>query len=281
VVWPDDELDIIDTGIAEGAPAECDPVVGEPQRHHVDGWADPAMHGLGLKLAEQPCRECHGEDLRGNLGPSCDSCHREGWRTTCTYCHGGTMNDTGAPPRDLTGELAELTFAAHTSHVSEQNHLPFDCTECHAEPEDVLSLGHVLDGTAARAEVDFSRGRSNEGTYLGDGSCSSLWCHGNGRGANGSWSVARGKPTCNECHSGPGVVDGLSTPHDKHLEEGLLCTECHGATVDATGRIIGLAQHVNRQVDLQLVPEMLRSNGACSGTCHGEDHQSVTWSGDD
>jgi hypothetical protein len=230
-------------------------------------------------MAEQNCRECHGGDLRGEIGASCDSCHQEGWRSNCTFCHGGELDNSGAPPRDITGEVADLTFNAHRSHVSEQNHLPFDCNECHLKPDDILSIGHLLDETPARAEVVFTNGRSGEGTYLGDAECASLWCHGNGRGANGSWSVARGKPTCNDCHVGPsGAWENLSRPHRKHLEEGITCADCHSATVDRSGSIIGLDRHVNRQVDLQLVPEMTRDDGRCSGTCHLEPHQGEVWS---
>lgn len=279
---PGPEVEVVAAWIRDGAPLDCAaPTDVTPARNHPEGWADPAMHGLALKLGELPCRDCHGTDLTGDLGPSCDSCHREDWRTECTYCHGGTEDDTGAPPRDLTGELADLTFAAHTAHGSAQNHAPFDCTECHAKPTEVTSAGHVLDGTPARAEVDFANGRSPEGRYEGDGACANLWCHGDGRAPNGTWSVAAGRPGCNDCHGGPtggrDAWERMSGAHEDHLREGLACADCHGGTVDASNRIVGLDLHVNRTIDVVTVPAITRTAAGCTGTCHGEDHAGERW----
>lgn len=279
---PAAEVEVVSAWIRDGAPLDCAPPTDvTPTRNHPEGWADPAMHGLALKLGELPCRDCHGADFTGQLGPSCDSCHRDGWRTECTYCHGGTDNESGAPPRDLNGELADLTFTAHTAHGSARNHAPFDCIECHAKPTDVTSAGHVLDDTPARAEIAFTSGRSGEGVYQGDGACANLWCHGNGRGANGAWSVAQGRPGCNDCHGGPGggrdAWGRMSGAHEDHLREGLACADCHGGTVDGTNQIVGLELHVNRTVDVVTVPEITRTAAGCTGTCHGELHSGAGW----
>ena len=272
-----DEIELVRAWIDGGASADCEAPNVTAKRHHPDGWADPAMHGLELKLAGQNCKDCHGEDLTGRLGPSCDSCHRDGWRTECTYCHGGTVDMTGAPPRDLTGVIADLSFDAHTAHVSESNHAPFACTECHVEPTEATSPGHFLDRTPARAEVDFSGGRSAGGQYAGDASCTNLYCHGNGQ-TPGSWSVAQGRPGCSDCHLGPnaGRWRTMSGAHDRHLRENLACTECHAGTVDRQNQIVGLDLHVNGTPDV-VVTEIPRNGDTCNGLCHGEDHANRGW----
>ncbi len=279
VVMEDAEIESLQRWIDAGAPTDCEAPEVVPDRHHPLDWADPARHGLAFKLADENCRDCHAQDFTGFVGPSCDSCHKSGWRTNCTYCHGNDIDGTGAPPRDINGEDFPLTFIPHTSHVSAQNHAPFDCVECHAKPTDVTSMGHVLDGTAGRAEVDFSGGRSSEATYNGDASCSNLWCHGNGQGPNGSWSAAQGTPTCDDCHNGP-TSNGinLSGAHRRHLREGFVCADCHAGTIDRTNQIVGLELHVNRQVDLQMPAAITRNAaGHCSGVCHGESHSNRAW----
>ena len=82
-------------------------------RHHPDGWAAADTHGLAAKFVQEDCRSCHGLQLDGGpVGVSCDGCHQPNWKTTCTFCHGGTDNQTGAPPRDITNATAidQLVF---------------------------------------------------------------------------------------------------------------------------------------------------------------------------
>lgn len=249
-------------------------------RHHPEGWAAPAMHGAELARVAQDCRGCHGAQLTGLLGPSCDSCHAPGWRQDCTFCHGGDDNPTGAPPRDL-GGITPPSFRAHTAHVSAQNHAPFDCTECHAKPTDPLTMGHVFDDTPGIAEVRFDQAgaRSPRGTYDGAGTCSNLYCHGDGRNSTGVIRHDAPRPSCTGCH-GPGVT--LSGAHEKHLDEGAQCVDCHAATVDGSERIIAPALHVNTVIDVMLTaPGMTRAAATCTGTCHlgvkSEDHLSTSW----
>lgn len=271
---------LVEAWIAEGASLDCEPTTSTvtPQRHHPDGWAEPAMHGTAMKLGLQPCNDCHGSGLDGRLGPSCDSCHQPQWRTTCTYCHGGTDNETGAPPRDLSGTTAtaDLTFIAHTAHVAGPRHPAYDCITCHEKPTDVLSLGHAFDDTPGRAEVAIA-----DGDYEGGGRCANLYCHGNGQ-TPGAVSHDDGPRGCNDCHAGPNagrdIWDTMSGEHADHLREGVECVDCHGATVDAANTIATDANHVDGQVQLSFSAATLtRSNGTCSGTCHMQAHDAETW----
>lgn len=279
---------LVQEWIEAGASVECELEEPPPpvERHHPDGFADPTVHGPELKLGRQDCRTCHGENLTGGSGPSCDSCHSGGtaWRTQCTFCHGGTETETGAPPRDLDGELdpMRISFRAHTPHVSERNHAPFDCVQCHLKPSDVLSARHVFDDTPGQAEVDFSGGLSAGGVYNGSGSCSNLYCHGNGRTA-GSYDHLFARPDCGTCHGSiSNGGSGLSDPHEDHLEEGVTCDQCHSATATARGTaILDPGRHVNGTIDVVLASGTLtRENGTCTGSCHGEEHGGRLWRDD-
>jgi hypothetical protein len=253
-------------------------------RHHPAGFYDPAQHGVAAKVQEETCTDCHGADLTGGTDaePSCDSCHPADWRTDCTFCHGGTDNTTGAPPRDIRGETdaAATSFPEHTAHVTTNIHEAFDCVQCHTRPTDVLSVGHVFvgDTTKGVAEVSFSAGLSSAGTYAGAASCSNLYCHGNGQGNNGTAESGEDFSACSDCHGSATRRSGdLSGRHEDHLEEGLSCEDCHADTVSDADTIADPALHVNGTADLHLPDTMERTGGRCTGTCHGETHDRRTW----
>ncbi|MBI5544180.1 MAG: CxxxxCH/CxxCH domain-containing protein, partial [Deltaproteobacteria bacterium] len=84
---------------------------------HPAGWM--AQHGAEANKGLSGCTSCHGADLLGGTsGASCNQCHAT-WKTNCTFCHGGTDNQTGAPPEDVAGLTAtsEPTVGAHSAHV--------------------------------------------------------------------------------------------------------------------------------------------------------------------
>ncbi|RME24012.1 MAG: hypothetical protein D6798_12290 [Deltaproteobacteria bacterium] len=266
-----------DTGGSTGSQGDGGSAGGD--RFHPDGYDDPAVHGLEAKLNVQDCRDCHGADLAGGSGLSCDSCHPEGWRTDCTFCHGGSSNPTGAPPLDIDGtaDPAAISFMAHTTHVTGSIAAPFDCSECHLEPDEATSPGHLFDDTPAVAEVDFSAGLSDAGLYDGKGGCSNLYCHGDGRGDNGT-SVDDGVPrTCASCHpdetSGSTAWSSMSGEHSRHLNEGLDCAWCHFDDVDHDKNVIDPSLHVDGMVEQTFEKSTIwRISGTCIGYCHGQLH---------
>lgn len=284
-----EQVQQIQRWIAEGASLECTQVTIEVDgglgRAHPEGFREPAVHGTEMKLQMQDCRTCHGADLTGAAGPSCDGCHQAEWRTNCTYCHGGTDSTLGAPPRDLSGvvEKTALTFQAHTPHTTTgQGHPAYDCTQCHQKPEHVLSEGHAFDDTPGRSEVNFGAGLSATGVYAGNGACNNLYCHGNGRGTLGMYSHDQAAPECGSCHavqsSGSTAWRTLSGDHRTHLSEGITCSECHGGVIDPAGAIIGPDLHVDGQKALVFsATGFTRTNARCSGTCHNERHTNRTW----
>ena len=274
--------------IREGANMDCAPGTSTSTtdaRYHAEGYAEATVHGYELELGlEADCRQCHGQALEGeDDAPDCDSCHQAGWRDDCTYCHGGVDDDSGAPPRDLAGvrELALASFKAHTPHGTEANHAAYACGECHVEPTDVLSVGHIFDDeTAGVAEVVFAGGLSRQGQYDGNGACSNLYCHGSGR-VTGAASHDDAKPDCNACHAGPTAVSAwatLSGQHRKHMRERVACTDCHAGTVSAANTIIGPLLHVDGDEDVDFGDNAVtRTNARCTGTCHNERHTNETW----
>lgn len=258
---------------------------GGAGRYHPEGFAEAEVHGLAAKLQAEDCRDCHGADLAGaGLATSCDDCHPSGWRTDCVFCHGGDETELGAPPRDIDGSsvLEALSFRAHTAHVTDGIHAAFDCIQCHTKPTDVLSAGHVFDDTPAASEVGFSAGLSAQGMSAG-GQCASLYCHGNGNGTLGSIAHTDPAPTCGGCHAYVGspttAISAMSGEHRRHLAEGLACSECHQATVDAAGSIVQRLLHVNGFAEVA-IPSGFQHDPAthtCSGTCHARIHLNEHW----
>lgn len=281
---PDAEAELFRVWIAEGATDDCGTLggdTGDVERYHAAGYGAPDAHGLDAKLQAEDCTSCHGADLGGGTsGVSCDSCHAPDWRTTCTFCHGGTDNATGAPPRDIDGSDAELSFPPHTTHVTETIKPAYDCVQCHAKPTDALTPGHVFvgDDTPGTAEVDFTGGISPTATWDGAG-CSNLYCHGNGQTPDGAIQATDPAPVCGQCH-GVASTDGagLSGEHGRHVGR-FDCAECHGATAGAGDTIADPTRHVDGTKDFAVTEPLTfdATTGACAGSCHGEVHDGRTW----
>ncbi len=236
---------------------------------HPADYGDGAVHGADLKQGKTDCRGCHGLDLPGSVGiPSCDSCHQAGWRTRCSYCHGGGENAAGAPPPDLFGRVATTVIGvgSHTAHGSRTTHPAYPCTACHAAVTDALTPGHVFDDTAGRAEVVFSGGLSPAGQYAAPG-CNNLYCHGSGLTNGAATSFVPGTPLdCQSCHP----TAGLSFSHSHHPALG--CQTCHFTVAGNSTSIKNPDLHVDgvRQVSLE-VGTWNSTTRTCSGTgspCH-------------
>lgn len=276
---PDDTADSADTGET----AETGETGETGETWHPAGFSSSDVHGHEAKYQVEDCASCHGSDLGGgSSGVSCDDCHDDGWRTDCTFCHGGGDNGTGAPPEGIDDVDADSAFGAHSSHVTEGIHAAFDCVQCHTKPADVLSSGHFLvgDGSAGVAEVSFAGGLSSGASWSGGG-CSSVYCHGNGNGTNGDVKLTD-TVECGTCHAvesswWTGGWLFLGGEHIKHLWEGYLCADCHGATVASGDTIVDPALHVNGSLDVALPSGMSWSAGTCTGDCHGETHNGRSW----
>ncbi len=290
---PDADVAVVRAWIEAGATEACETPDSGADGYHPVGWDDPTQHGMAAKHQEDDCQSCHGEDLTGGtVGVSCNMCHdvvdsseAEGaWKTDCLWCHGGVDNTTGAPPEGISDETdaSETSFPPHTTHV-EATRLKsaLDCVQCHTKPTDVFSPGHLFDGdtTPGVADVRFAAGLSDAASWSG-GTCSNVYCHGDGQGDNGRVSIDS-TVDCGSCHavrsSGEDAWERMSGDHDEHIDEGVQCSECHGEVVDSRDQIVDVALHVNGTIELRLPSGVTRVGNSCTGSCHGEGHSGSNW----
>ncbi len=256
-------------------------IAGCAEPVHPDGYDSPTAHGLELTLQTQDCRTCHGDELDGGSSEvDCDSCHPADWRTDCIFCHGGEDSDDGAPPRFLDGSSDPFasTFPVHAAHIEGELHGPYACTECHVEPEHVLSAGHAFDDTPGRAEVDFRGGISPDAVWYEEG-CSINYCHGSGIEL-ADQPLSDEPVECGDCHPVGGdpmpVLATLSGEHREHLFHNVDCEECHPTTGDGTD-IVQVDGHVDGVPTVEMIPEIAYENGRCTGRCHDENHSNAGW----
>ena len=243
--------------------------VGDEATAHPEGYDNPTLHGPDTNLGFSDCRSCHGQQLEGTASVvGCDPCHQQGWRNDCTYCHGGSFELSGAPPRDLRGgiEPSSLGVGTHGLHITATIHPAYACTECHPPVTDVLTPGHLFDESPGRSEVVFADGISAEGQY-GTAGCLSVYCHGNGNtpGAVASFLPGSGLD-CQSCH--PTATQ--SSGHSFHTMFG--CETCHAEVVSDGATVIAPELHVNGSVSVAMSPGTWRaSTRACAATpCHGQ-----------
>ena len=254
---------------------------GDVQRSgaHPGGWGAGDVHGWAAEADLDSCKVCHGDDLLGGTsGVSCDSCHGDGWETNCTFCHGGVDNATGAPPEGVENQTArsDLAVGAHTRHLGDTpTHLAWACAECHVVPADAFSAGH-MDGDG-RGEVTFGTFNPAATYDLGTGTCDSLYCHGNGRGNNGSLAwPGDPPPTCSSCHAADTPPEGeftMTGRHWKHVGDlGLRCNSCHSAVANSTMTIVDRTLHIDGDVTVTMAGASSTydpSTGSCDPACHG------------
>lgn len=252
--------------------------------YHPEGWERAGQHGLATNLQTEDCRLCHGDALRGGIADDgCDGCHAPGWRSDCAYCH-GQRQTRGAPPRDLDGQADPhlIRFPAHTAHVLGGSHPRYGCDQCHLDPVDATTGGHIFDDTPGRAEVVFTGGLSADGRYDGAGTCTDVYCHGDGNRRSGTVRDEGRALGCDACHAD---VEGdreawpaMSGEHARHLGEDIACHECHAEVIGEDGRLVEPRLHVDGSVSHGFATSnIVRSDGQCSGTCHGESHSSRRW----
>jgi predicted CxxxxCH...CXXCH cytochrome family protein len=148
-------------------------------------------------------------------------------------------------------------------------------------------MEHAFDDTPGQGEVSFAMGLSFAGNYNGAGTCSSMYCHGNGQGNNGT-AVDGSGPTpstqCRWCHAGMGSSDDdwrtMSGEHRKHLKEGLNCGNCHLNVTEDGLSIWGPLLHVDGANQIRFTDLSINYNpatGRCSGDCHGKEHENKSW----
>jgi len=224
------------------------------------------------------CTHCHGINTPGGkTGISCLDCHGSGG-PSCTRCHGGVDNMTGAPPTGLEGELSDTSLAvgAHTAHLDSSGiALPTACFACHEVPLFLLSPPH-LDSLFQTGQIPDAiaeivwHGISDPGGATWDRSsrtCAGTYCHGSFPGGNSSnrpvWTAAN-QAGCGSCHDVGIDPARLLWKHEYHVDTaGLACANCHASVIDDLLGIVNPGLHVNGRADT-----LTRDPAVCLA-CHG------------
>ena len=253
--------------------------------YHPPGYVQPTAHGVDMELQRQDCRGCHGTTLAGGttgqqlVGPSCDGCHSgattTSWRSNCTFCHGNSAVDqSGMPPRDPGSSNTSVSqrFIAHAKHVNPTMMSPNTCTACHIAVTDVMTPQHAFDDGTNVSDVLFDSRNSTATFTETTGTCSNLYCHGNGQGSNGTVIDGTAPMTCTSCHGGSANnLTGLSGEH-RNDHNGIACATCHNATVSSNTTISNVAMHINGTNDVAFANggTYTPSTKTCSNIgCHG------------
>jgi len=268
-----------------------------------DVGANPAdlqwKHEFHVNTAGLACTECHNNVVDNSLSITgldlhingaldtltrdtavCNECHNGG-TMSCTSCHGGTDNLTGAPPLGLNDETStnQLAVGAHTIHLEGGDYADaFDCSDCHNVPTNVTDNGHIDPDNIA--ELSFSALAGGQSTWNRiTAECSNLYCHGNFTGGyvnNDPIWTGTDQANCGSCHDVGANPENLSGKHKKHIvDEGLSCRNCHNTTIGQFITIIGKDLHVDGEKTVSLSTTGSYNNGTCSGLpngCHGSEN---------
>ena len=194
---------------------------------------------------------------------------------SCTDCHGQPPSGTSFPD----------TAGAHAVHTSlGLGSVNPSCAACHEG-------NNHLNGTV---DIGISAGfdaQSGQAIDNGDGTCSSVKCHG-GRTTPDWWTGSINVNTdCTDCHtrrnSGDSFPDQYndysSGEHRKHVQsENIACIACHNTTKLATGHFTNLETSTFELDPYDTIGGGTTSipgnwNGTCDFYCHGKDHQNETW----
>jgi predicted CxxxxCH...CXXCH cytochrome family protein len=266
-----------------------------------DAGANPAQlgwkHQFHVAEGGLKCAECHYSvvDMAGEISGLalhvngvvdtmirdtllCQICHQSGGAGVCTGCHGGTDNQTGAPPKGLRGETTtgQRAVGAHTVHLAGNSiSNGFACTECHVRPFSIISTGHL--GADSIAEMTWGPITGSATSWSRTtNQCSNSYCHGNfagGKITNAPLWTGTNQAACGTCHDVGSNPSQLGGRHSKHVSgEGIACYRCHNATVNSSNAIVGKAVHINRQNTVQFSSGGTYSSGTCSSIgCHGSE----------
>jgi predicted CxxxxCH...CXXCH cytochrome family protein len=245
--------------IVDGSQSTCGSCHGAPP---------PAPHPSGSN-----CASCHPTMEENTLAFRDPASHIDGKVDLvdanatggCTSCHGST---NAAPPKDLAGQTSSAKIGAHQAHLATSTwRHAIPCSGCHVVPTTVDAPGHRDGDNLAELRFD----ALNPAATYAAGTCSTLYCHGNGRGNTGTMSwVATGPLACNACHATNGA--NMSGDHSKHINgENMRCSQCHGTVVNANMGIINADLHVNGVHEVKMAQGTYNpATRQCANTgCHG------------
>ncbi len=257
-----------------------------------DGARGP---GDSAHTDDSVCYVCHtlvspaaASAVAEHLQPSaaCTACHAhdEGFRPSCSSCH-------GFPPSDAAGLVSiplptgSTTAGAHQKHATSSG-MNYPCTTCHsngmpASPvtgNNRIQIGFSIFG-AGGGSYDgqaLANGYSYEGTNNttvtpgGTKQCSTIYCHGSAMAPNGGtdtspqWDVAS-TAACGTCHGASATNPPIRGSHRKHVGAyfdgyDYRCSICHkDPAADTT-------LHVNNQSEVVFAADPETAGGTYSGS---------------
>jgi predicted CxxxxCH...CXXCH cytochrome family protein len=210
---------------------------------------NPALHVNGsIDVGAMTCSSCHGDATRAAVA-------------------GADPRVRFAPPTDTHGSASSAAVGAHQAHVNNAAGLtkPGQCAECHVVPTSIPHANGVVDVQFGGRAVAGGAAPAWSASSL---TCSSTYCHGNFLGGKVATMAWNGPGTsCASCHGAP-PSSGL---HAKHLKEGRVCSDCHGAGYALSGSLgtVNRDTHVDGIVTLtNRVTSWNPATGDCVG-CHG------------
>jgi predicted CxxxxCH...CXXCH cytochrome family protein len=190
-------------------------------------------------------------------------------------CHGGTNDQTGAPPRTTWGNAADaVRVGAHARHLAgSANAPPVACASCHVVPTDALTPGHI-DGPTATVTFGgvATAGSATPRWDRAAATCATSYCHGSysgtftyqsydwgiqdfvdvtvsytGAGTTPTWTG--GPMTCTSCHAAP-PPSGAWHSGAHGGPGGDACSLCHPGVNDAGTAFTDPSHHVDGVVDV-------------------------------
>lgn len=195
-----------------------------------------------------------------------------GGNCSTTYCHsngngGNPVNTafTWASPNgtidcggchDKAGDAGWSGSATHLKHVTGYvANTSITCNACHALT--ASSNSAISDKTKhvnKTKDVSFNAFANSAATHnLTNSQCQNVYCHGNGTTATPTVTVTwSGTLGCTGCHPTAALSTGS---HTKHLAASATCNNCHNVTAAssiALNATTGTANHVNKNVTINL-----------------------------
>ena len=189
----------------------------------------------------------------------------------CTGCH-GSATSTGA--NALSGK--------HANHVNNAAFLgtSYGCIECHSA---TVSDSSTIADRTKHDDGSIEVAGSHVGTETAGGTCSSAYCHSDGKGTQKtvSWTQTQ-TLDCKGCHgsdaapafaslagepnyANAGANQPRANSHQVHVSSAATCQNCHGTTTASGVSLLAGAPHTNGSIDV--VAGNGRSFGFAGHTC--------------